>query len=231
MDGMVLLDKPSGVTSRQALGMVKRKLGLKKGGFLGTLDPLATGLLVCFFGEATKLIRHFEGADKMYEVTFELGKSSDTFDCTGKVEQVSELWKRLTQVELEQAILLQTGEHWQTQPRFSAIRRHGKRSYELARAGVDFALGKRQVNILEATLLSCDFPVVRVRMICSSGTYVRAWVHELGERLGCGAVMTALRRSGVGLWRLDQSVSVEDVGHGHLLDSGEIRRRYLAHVR
>ncbi len=145
MNGLILINKVSGSGSFQTLQDVKRKLGASKAGFLGTLDPLATGLLVCFFGTSTKLIRHFEEKEKTYEVTFELGKETDTLDSTGKVMATSEAWKDLGEEVVRQTILKLQGKMLQKTPAFSAVRREGKRAYNLARKEVIVDLGKREV--------------------------------------------------------------------------------------
>lgn len=231
LDGMVLVDKPGGISSRQALSKVRRMLGVSKAGYLGTLDPLATGLLVCFLGSGTKMIRHFEGLDKIYEVTFELGKRSDSFDVTGQVEEVVDTWKQLTNVDLVKAVADKVGAQWQIQPRFSALKRYGRRAYSLVREGKEFDLGKRRVTVHRAEVLQIEFPLVRVRLSCGSGTYVRSWVHELGEDLRCGAIVTAIRRTHVGTWWVGLGVAPEGATTQDVLSVDLIRKRHLAHIK
>jgi tRNA pseudouridine55 synthase len=231
MDGLLVVHKPAGMSSFALLGQVKRRLGAKKAGYLGTLDPMATGVLVCFLGQATKLIRHFEALDKEYEVTFELGKVSDTYDCEGRVEVTGVDLSAVSETRIRDAIAEHQGDMWQIQPAFSAIRVAGKRAYDFARAGKSLNLGKRQVEIEDVEILRIDIPNVRCQMGVSSGTYVRSWVHELGQKLECGAVMTALQRTRVGPFTLDMAICTEDADVQNMLCTEDIRTKWLAHVK
>lgn len=200
MDGVLVIDKPSGKSSFDVIRDLRRKLGTRKMGHLGTLDPLATGVLVVFVGKATSLIRYFDDLDKVYEATLEFGKTSDTYDSTGEVTITGT--DAPDQEILETALQSFLGSQWQIQPAFSALKIDGKRAYERARAGETLKLGKRQVVIHELELLEYEAPTARIRVNCSNGTYVRSLIHELGEKLGCGAIMTGLRRLTVGPFSL-----------------------------
>jgi len=216
--GFLFLDKPSGVTSQKALSPLKRALSEKRIGHAGTLDPLATGLLVVAAGKATRLMSWAEGMDKEYLVSIRTGITTDTLDIDGRILTQSDPvvgtpdWTTLCAPFL--------GEIEQIPPAYSAISVDGVRSYVRARAGEDVVLPARRVRIdsiepidaspLEGTgWLSGDF-TLRVR--CSKGTYVRSLVRDLGLELGCGAAVSALRRTAIGRWRLpDSFVATEGI--------------------
>ena len=215
LHGAFVVDKPQGISSFEVLRQIKRAFHTGKMGYLGTLDPLATGVLVVFVGKATQLIPYFEKTQKQYCVGFELGKKSDSFDITGKVEQVStDLPSRSA---LEDVLSTFIGPQWQIQPAFSALKIQGKRSYEHARAGKILDLGKRQVEVHQLELIDYQTPHVELLVDCSSGTYVRSLVHELGQQLSCGAVMSSLRRTGVGKFLIDDAHSPEELNDKGLI--------------
>ena len=224
MDGLLLIDKPSGITSFEVLRELKKRYQESKMGHLGTLDPLATGLLPVFMGKATKLITHFSEADKRYWVQFELGKFSDTYDVTGEVQQGGEL---PSQEAIQTQLKKMLGSQWQIQPSFSAIKVQGKRSYTLAREGKPVDLGKRQVVLDSIEQINIKLPVVELVLSCSSGTYVRSFVHELGEHLECGAVMTALRRQAVGPFEIESAKSLNNTSDKDVISLTNIVENYL----
>lgn len=216
MDGILLIDKPSGLSSFDVIRQLRKKISGEKIGYLGTLDPLATGLLVMFFGRATKTIRHYEESEKEYMVDLELGKSSDTYDSTGIVEE-KEVVDQPTQDDLMKALPLFHGQIWQIQPPFSAVHVQGKRAYEWARKGIDLNLGKRQVMISTIECLSYEYPTVKLRLVSGPGTYMRSLVHELGLKLRTGAVMTKLRRVRVGEFFVTDAKSPAEVTEKDLI--------------
>jgi len=220
MDGVLIIDKPSGISSFDVLRDLKRKLPERKMGYLGTLDPLATGVLVVFLGKATQLIPYFSEAPKEYKVQFELGKTSDTYDTLGKV--IENTFTPPDEGTIEEHAQSFLGQQWQIQPPFSAVRYKGKRAYEYARKGEAIDLGKRQVIFFEITLLTYKPPLVEMRILCSSGTYIRSFVHELGQKLGCGAVMASLRRTRVGTFMVEQAKKLEDISPHDLLSPQKI---------
>jgi len=228
--GVLLIDKPTGISSFAVLRELKRRFHQPKMGHLGTLDPLATGLLVVFVGSATKLIPYFAELEKTYEVTLELGKSSDTYDVTGQVA-ITDPFTLPSPKILHEALPSFLGTHWQVQPPFSALKFQGKRAYEHARAGTTIDLGKRQVTISSLDLLSEELPIVELRVACSSGTYIRSFVHELGQQVGTGAIMTDLRRTQVGPFRLDQAHPLEVVSADHLIEATELIDDYLENAQ
>lgn len=226
MDGALLIDKPEGISSFDVIRLLKKKFPISKMGHLGTLDPMATGVLVVFLGSATRLIKYFEGADKAYVAQLEFGNVSDTYDRTGKIESVSQgPWP--SQEGLEQAMKTFRGCHWQIQPAFSALKVQGRRAYDLAREGKQVNLGKRQVTIHELEVLDFNPPNLDFRMSCSSGTYVRSFIHELGQLLGCGAVMNQLRRVRINGWNVEQAKPPESVERSDLISYETIVQEYI----
>lgn len=195
-------------------------------GYLGTLDPLATGVLVIFVGKATQLIHYFTEAEKEYIAELEFGKSSDTFDRTGQIV-VHPDTVFPTKEKLEEALKSFLGQQWQIQPPFSAIRFQGKRAYELAREGKSVDLGKRQVVFSALELLQYELPWATLKVACSSGTYIRSFIHELGERLGCGAIMIELMRTRVGKFSIDKAWSLHDLSDRNLLSPEKIITEYM----
>lgn len=193
MNGILVIDKPQGPTSHDICQYFKRTLPVKKVGHAGTLDPLATGVLVILLDGATKLQPIFLGQDKEYEFTMRLGETTDTYDAQGKNLATRPI---PSNVEQKLKVLLSrfTGEILQTPPLFSAIKKNGQPLYKLARRGESVAIAPRKIKIHSLDLISFDLPQVTLRMRCSSGTYVRSLVHDIGQVLGCGAHVKALRR-------------------------------------
>jgi tRNA pseudouridine55 synthase len=205
VDGVLLLDKPAGMTSNAALQACKRLLNACKAGHTGSLDPIATGLLPLTFGEATKLSQFLLDADKRYAAVFRLGQSTTTYDAEGEVTQSRPV--AVGRREVEQAMQRLTGEIEQVPPMYSAIKQGGKSLYKLARAGVEVERAPRRVTVREFRLVSLDGDRLAVEIACSKGTYIRSLAHDLGEALGCGAHVAGLRRLAVGILHVDQAVS------------------------
>ena len=202
IDGVFLLDKPGGLSSNDALQKARRLFSAAKAGHTGTLDPMATGLLPLCFGEATKFSNRLLEADKNYEAVMRLGQVSSTGDAEGEI-----LSERL--VEVDEARLLEVcasfvGEIDQLPPMYSALKHEGKALYEYARAGVEIERDKRRVCIHALEVLGREGSDVRFSVRCSKGTYVRTLAEDIGEALGCGAHLVALRRTAIG------SISIED---------------------
>lgn len=194
MTGVVFLDKPQGMTSFVAANRVKRVLGAKKSGHTGTLDPMATGVLVVMLGGATRFIDFLHTHDKAYEATVRLGITTDTLDIEGEVLSHTETSFKTS--DFESAMLSFLGEIDQVPPMYSAIKKDGKKLYELARDGIEIERESRKVNIYSLELTGADESKQEFsfRVSCSAGTYVRSLSSDIGEKLGCGAVLTALRR-------------------------------------
>jgi len=194
MTGVIFLDKPQGMTSFVAANRVKRVLGAKKSGHTGTLDPMATGVLVVMLGGATRFIDFLHTHDKAYEATVRLGVTTDTLDIEGTV--LSEQEANFTAGDFEAAMLSFLGEIEQVPPMYSAIKKDGKKLYELAREGIEIERESRKVKIYSLEMIGADESKQEFsfRVSCSAGTYVRSLSSDIGDKLGCGAVLTSLRR-------------------------------------
>lgn len=207
LDGVLLLDKAIGISSNHALQAARRLFLAEKGGHTGTLDPLATGLLPLCFGEATKFAGELLDADKAYHATVQLGVTTDTADAEGQVLQTRPVAVSLEQVENALAAFI--GDIDQVPPMYSALKRDGKPLYEYARAGIDVERKARRVTIHALEMTDQDQALVNDRFSfavrCSKGTYVRTLAADIGERLGCGAHLVALRRTAIGPYGLTQA--------------------------
>jgi tRNA pseudouridine55 synthase len=209
--GFLIIDKATDWTSHDVVAKCRNILGIRKIGHLGTLDPLATGVLVLAVGrEATKQVSHYMKADKVYDVEIELGKTSDTYDSEGKVEISPTDYPAITRQQLEVELEAFWGTTMQMPPAFSALKINGQRAYKLARAGKEVKLAAREVT-MHGKDLEFDFPFVRFTVEVSSGTYIRSLAHDLGKKLGSGGIMTALRRTRVGQFKLEDAITIEDL--------------------
>jgi len=207
-DGVLIVNKPKGITSTRVVERVKRKLKTKVG-HTGTLDPIATGVLVLLIGKATRFSWLFLNMEKIYRVTALLGVSTDTYDIEGNVLKRSEVDVRCE--EIEELLSTFKGRIEQFPPPFSAKKIEGKRAYKLARKGIRPKLKPIRVFIYELEMEKCEPPEVELLMKVSSGTYVRSLVHELGERVRAGAVVKELTRLSVGPFSLEDAVSLEEL--------------------
>jgi tRNA pseudouridine55 synthase len=192
--GILLLDKPSGITSNAALGRAKRVLGIRKAGHTGTLDPMASGLLVLCFGEATKVSAFLLDADKAYEAEATLGITTDTEDAEGEIMDEQAV-PEFSLEGIETALATFRGPIEQIPPMHSALKQQGKRLYELARQGEVVERPPRPVVIHALECVDWSSPILRLNVRCSKGTYIRSLVRDLGDALGCGAHLSALRRT------------------------------------
>ena len=226
MKAILLLDKPSGPSSNQVLQQVRRTLGGVKIGHCGTLDPLASGMLLLLLAPATRLARFALHLDKSYELELELGFSTDSYDSTGTITS-RRAWQGLSAEAVTQALAEFVGEQSQRPPAYSAVKVGGKRAYRLARAGSTVELAERSVNLYSATIDAIDWPRVRARIRCSSGYYVRSLVHDWGERLGCGACLIQLRRTSIGDFQPEQMHSPERIAE-LITDHPETKQRQAA---
>jgi len=196
--GWVILDKPQGMTSTQAVGAVRRIFDAQKAGHAGTLDPMATGILAIALGEATKTVPYAMDADKTYRFTATWGESRDSDDAEGKVTGTSD--KRPTKDQIEALLPQFTGTLSQVPPAYSAIKVAGERAYDLARDGEEVVLEPRQVEVFEARLLTAGTDQAEFEILCGKGTYVRSWVRDLARALGTLGHVCALRRTRLGAW-------------------------------
>lgn len=207
VSGVLLLDKPAGMTSNQALQTARRLVGAAKAGHTGTLDPLATGLLPLCFGEATKVSQFLLGAHKTYRARARLGITTTTGDSEG--ELLRERPVAVDAAALAAALAAHTGDILQVPPMHSALKHDGERLYALARRGETVERSARAVHVGRLELLSRTGAEIELELDCSKGTYVRSLIEDIGEALGCGAHMTALRRLRVGALDLGQAIDLE----------------------
>lgn len=212
MDGILVIDKPSGWTSFDVVAKVRRLTGEKKCGHTGTLDPMATGVLPVLLGSATKLTPYLMDTKKEYLCTMALGESTDTLDSTGQVtESLAILPGTITREAVEAALVPLRGEIAQIPPMYSALKKDGQRLYDLARQGITLELEARPVTIYELELTSFDFPVIEFRAVTSKGTYVRSLVRDIAAALGVPGTMTALRRTLTGGFPIETAVTLKDL--------------------
>ncbi len=204
----MLVDKPKGLTSSRVVELIRKKLKVKAG-HTGTLDPIATGLLIVLVGRRTKEASSFLTLDKSYRVKARLGVETDTFDCDGKILQQSDAM--ITKEELEEEVQGFHGEIWQVPPSFSAKKLAGHKAYELARKGVSVQVPPKKVSIYSLELGEFQFPYFTFDCNVSSGFYVRSLVHDIGKKLTVGATVVEVRRTAVGHYRVEQAKKLEEI--------------------
>jgi tRNA pseudouridine55 synthase len=207
VDGVVLVDKPTGLTSNAVLQRVKRAYRALKAGHTGTLDPLASGLLPICLGEATKFSLGLLDADKSYRAVLHLGVTTETGDLEGAVLRTRAV--SVDRVQIEQALLAFRGEIMQVPHRYSALKREGRALYSYARAGESMVIAPRRVQVHALELEHWDPPLLTITVLCSKGTYVRSLGEDIGEVLGCGAHVSALRRLSVGRFGVERTIDLE----------------------
>lgn len=205
--GLLLVDKPEGVTSHDVVFRVRRRLGVRRIGHTGTLDPFATGLLLLLVGPFTRLADLYHGLPKSYDATMALGRETDTDDLTGKTVSEDAGWRGLDAEAIRTSVAARKGVGRQVPPAYSARRAGGERAYALARRGEHPELDAREVRIHEIEVTDIDLPRVRFRASVSTGTYVRALARDIGRDLGPGAHLTALRRAAIGSFGVDGATS------------------------
>jgi tRNA pseudouridine55 synthase len=210
-DGLLLVDKPAGMTSHDVVLAARRAFGESRIGHAGTLDPFATGLLVLLLGRATRLLPHLDGTPKVYEATIVLGRETETDDLHGTVVRTAE---PPSDVAIADAITQLTGTLEQIPPAYSAKRVRGQRAYDAARAGVALELAPARVDVLAWRDVARDGDVLRATIECGGGTYVRALARDLGRLTGSAAHLGALRRTRSGPFSVDDAVSIEDLRQG-----------------
>lgn len=209
VDGVLLLDKPLGLTSNDALQKVRRLFSAAKGGHTGTLDPLATGLLPLCFGEATKFSADLLDADKTYEAVVKLGVTTDSGDAEGQV--IANATVEVKKEQISEILPQFIGDIQQIPPMHSALKRDGRPLYELARKGIEVEREPRAVTIHGIDCLDFSGDLLTLRVACSKGTYIRVLAADIGQALGCGAHLAALRRTVVGDIRLDKAVTLAEL--------------------
>ncbi len=206
IDGILIIDKETDMTSHDAVRIVKRTLGAKKVGHLGTLDPSATGVLALVINKATKYADKFGGGEKIYSATVKLGEVTDTYDQEGKITEIKSV-EGVTAGDVEKALKSFVGKISQLPPMFSAVKKNGTPLYKLARKGIEVEREAKEVEIFKIDSIEVDMPNVSFKVSCSRGTYIRTLAFDLGEKLGVGGHLTALRRTGSGMFHIEDSVS------------------------
>jgi tRNA pseudouridine55 synthase len=224
LDGVLLVDKAPGMTSHDVVARIRRKLSIKKVGHCGTLDPLATGLLILVLGRGTKIQDLLMSDDKEYEGTMELGTTTSSQDRDGQIEEVKPV-PDLDAPAIEAAFAKFRGDFYQTPPMVSAIKKDGVPLYKLARQGKVVEREPRFVHVFHSQVLAVRLPEVDFRILCSKGFYVRTFAHDVGQDLGCGAHLKALRRTKSGNFDLARSVTVQDIDE---LEPAELATRILS---
>jgi len=210
LDGAILIDKPAGPTSHDVVDAIRRRFGIKKVGHCGTLDPNATGLLIIVVGRGTKLSEKLMGDDKVYEGTIKFGETTNSYDADGEILETRPV-PPLTLDQLNEAAVTFMGDQMQTPPMVSAIKINGVPLYKLARKGIEVEREPRLVHIYNFRFTNYEPPLGQFRVACTKGTYVRSIAHELGQKLGCGAHLAALRRSVSGKFDVADATKLDDV--------------------
>lgn len=209
MNGIVIIDKPKGVTSHDVVGMMRKRFGTRRVGHTGTLDPMATGVLPICIGNACRAADMLIGSDKRYTAEFMLGKTTDTLDTEGRV--TGEYDVAVTEEQIRDAIGKFVGEILQIPPMYSAIKKDGKKLYELARKGEEIEREARKITIFSIDIVNINIPYVEIDVTCSKGTYIRTLCDDIGKALGCGAVMTKLRRTATAGFSTDDAYTIEEL--------------------
>lgn len=223
INGIIIIDKEPGFTSHDVVAKMRGICGQKKIGHTGTLDPEATGVLPVCLGNGTKLCDMLTDKEKEYVTELLLGVQTDTQDTTGQV--LGKHPVEVSESEVYRVCESFVGDYEQVPPMYSALKVNGKKLYELARAGKEVERKARPVKILELEILECRLPVVKMRVVCSKGTYIRTLCADIGEKLGCGGTMQSLRRTGVGRFRQESAVKLGQLQQ--MKDEGKLEEAVL----
>ncbi len=209
-DGILVIAKPAGWTSHDVVAKVRKLLGVRRTGHAGTLDPMATGVLLVCVGKSTRLSEYLMAGVKEYHATARLGIETDTYDSDGQILSEQPV-RDFSWEEIDSALQAFSGETWQVPPAYSAIKSGGVPAHRRARRGEEVVLPARRIVIHQVRLMRWENPELKIEIRCDPGTYVRSLTHDLGARLGCGAVLTSLSRTRSGCFDLSQAVSLEDL--------------------
>jgi len=209
--GVLLVDKPAGITSHDVVDRVRRIFRMKKVGHAGTLDPIATGLLIILVGKATKISQFLMSLDKEYDGTFRLGQATDSHDSEGEIQEEKPVPEDLTEEALRNLANEFIGDQYQTPPMFSAKKVDGQPLYKLARKGKTVEREPRFIHVSKFDIRNVELPGGEFTIACSKGTYVRTLLHDLGQKIGCGAHMTGLRRTNIDKFSIDDANTLEDL--------------------
>ncbi len=204
ISGVLVVDKPIGLTSHDVVQIVRKGTNIRRAGHTGTLDPRASGVLVILIGPAVRLSEYVSASDKRYQAIVRLGASTDTYDADGRITSSAPV--KITEEQFEEALQQFIGEIEQVPPPYSAVKVKGRKAYEMAREGEDVDLQPRKINVYNLELLEWAPPEAVIDVYCSSGTYVRSLAHDLGNALGCGAHLVGLRRTKSGRFTLRDAV-------------------------
>lgn len=204
ISGVLVIDKPVGMTSHDVVQVVRKGTNIRRAGHTGTLDPRASGVLIVLVGPAVRLSEYVSASDKRYQAVITLGKTTDTYDEDGM--QTSSAPVNITEEQFEKELMTFVGDIEQTPPPYSAVKVNGRKAYEMARQGEEVDLAPRIISVYSLELLEWAPPEVVIDIFCSSGTYVRSLANDLGDRLGCGATLTGLRRTKSGRFTLRDAV-------------------------
>lgn len=223
MEGVLLVDKPSGMTSHDVVYRLRRKLSMQRIGHAGTLDPMATGLLIMLIGKATRISQYLISLDKVYEGEITLGVVTNSQDAEGEVMETRPV-PALTEAEVRASMATFLGDQYQTPPMFSAVKIGGVPLYKKARQGEEVEREPRFIRVSAFELKSFALPKLTFELHCTKGTYVRTVAHDLGQKLGCGAHLSALRRTASGKFAITQCTTLADI---EALPLPEIEKRLL----
>lgn len=213
INGLLIFDKPPGITSHEAVEKLKISLNANKAGHTGTLDPFATGVLPVCFNKATKLIQFLDENTKEYDAGITLGVITDTYDYTGSTISKRKVGE-LKRIEIEKIIDSFKGKVKQVPPMFSAIKVDGKKLYDLARKGIEVERKPREIVIHDIKLVDFHLPIIEIRVKCSKGTYIRSLASDIGDAIGCGAHLSSLKRIASGRFNIEDSYSLEEIESG-----------------
>ncbi len=216
LEGVLNIDKPQGITSHDVVNQIRRLSAVRRVGHAGTLDPLATGVLLLCLGRATRLVEYLVSLPKYYEAVIRLGQVTDTYDAEGQILEEREVLA--TELEIREVLRSFQGRIQQKAPAFSAIKQDGRPLYKLAREGKPVDPPLREVQIYELELLSWEKPLVQIRVSCSSGTYIRSLAHDFGQLLGPGGHICQLRRTAVGDFASDHSAALKELDEENWLE-------------
>ncbi len=217
LEGVLLIDKPQGITSHDVVDRVRRRLRMKRIGHAGTLDPMATGLLIILVGKATKISQFLMSLDKVYEGTIMLGMETDSHDADGEVI-VTKPVPEISEQQMKEYFAGFVGDQYQLPPMYSAKKIDGVPLYKLARKGKTVEREQRFIHVSSFELLRFELPELDFRVACSKGTYVRTIAHDLGQKIGCGAHLNALRRTAIERFEIEDSFTLEELEEMTLSD-------------
>lgn len=217
LSGLLLVNKPSGITSFKVVSVIRKKLNVKKAGHCGTLDPLAQGLMIVLVGKATKQQDKFMKQDKVYYAKIKLGIKTDTGDLEGNIISESD-FSKITVEQIKAVCNSFIGEIEQEPPMYSALKVNGKKLYELARKGITIERKKRKITIYNIDVLSFNGNEIEIRVKCSSGTYIRVLAQDIGSKLKTDATLSYLRREEIGRYTLNDSVLLENITSENLIN-------------